>query len=820
MDGIESLMTIAPASSAGQETRRLKDAAAYEVLTGTSTVVLIVALLLVTVIAWLTAQVAMAWLSGGIFGICVLLFLYGTTFFPYRHQPVTPPEVLKGQAGRRSLIPAADFRLLQILLRQKDTAHLFKALLKTSLAKEICTRLELSLPDLENAVAQYVLPHLSLGQFAYHAANIAAHEQAASIGIPHALGVFLLHQQMHTYLRSWELTPEDIQFAMWWATTLSAQTAHHRRWWAKERLLSFSGLGLSWAAGFTPFLDRLSYFPKGNPWDTAFGRDEEVAELINTLARARQSNVLVVGEPGVGRLGIIKEVARRITYNQAHPALQHQRVLYLHLGQLLSLGGSVPKQLEYISRALDEMERSGNIIAVLDGLGSLIGGGESPSANVTDILAPFFSSQTVRVVVVMSIEEYHLRLKNNEELLHLFEVVQVPPLLPSAAMQLLALTLPAWEKANHVVVPYRSLREIIRDTDGIFPHIPFPEKAFDTLEEATVKAQGEKQSVITPEDIQTIISRKVGLPIGRIRQEERAHLLDLENVLHRRVVNQVGGVSAVARAMIRARAGVRNSKRPIGTFLFLGPTGVGKTETAKALAEAYFGSEEYLQRLDMSELTTADAVSRLIGDVTNPSGRLTNLIADHPFCVLLLDEFEKADLSVQQLFLQVFDEGRLSDAHGREYSFRHTIMIATSNAGAEFIRQAVQSAHGQTPPDFENQLREHLLQQGLFRPELVNRFDGVITFTPLSPEHITAIARLMLVKLNKRLDANHGITVAITDELVDFLIEIGYSPEFGARPMARAIQDTVEYVVAQKILRNQALPGQVLRLSVAELRVT
>ncbi|MDZ4341801.1 MAG: AAA family ATPase, partial [Candidatus Binatia bacterium] len=297
---------------------------------------------------------------------------------------------------------------------------------------------------------------------------------------------------------------------------------------------------------------------------------------------------------------------------------------------------------------------------------------------------------------------------------------------------------------------------------------------------------------------------------------EREYLLNLESIMHRRLINQNHAVAAVARAMIRARAGVRNRHRPIGTFLFLGPTGVGKTETAKTLTEAYFGSEDYLTRLDMTEFQSEEAVAELIGSNARPVGRLTEQISDRPFTVLLLDEFEKAHAAVQQLFLQVLDEGWLTDVRGHQVSFRHAIIIATSNAGAQYIHEAV--GQGSLPAGFDKQLQEYILEKNIFKPELINRFDGVITFTPLSPDHIGQIARLMLRKLNKQLDSNHGITVAATDELIGYLVAHGYNAQLGARPMNRLIQNTVEYIVAQKILRGHIQPGQQIFLSPEQLQ--
>ncbi|MBI3255924.1 MAG: ATP-dependent Clp protease ATP-binding subunit [Candidatus Andersenbacteria bacterium] len=824
MEGLETMMTYSL-----KDSPRRQDVRNLQLLSSRLTVCLFIisfAITLAIVAFAYTLGITSAKLQGigliaGSAAVTLLLaFIYAVSFFPYRHQGKSPQQLLQSLSSQTiNSVEASDMSLLMLLGQETEPHLILQRLLENRLVMSFCHRLGLEIPALSAAITQSVLPNLTLSQIAYHAANIAVHTGASTIGIPHAFGVFLLHANMQPYVRSQGLRQEDIHFAIWWQQALIELSREHRRWWTREKMGSYSGIGLSWAAGFTPLLDRFSYFPAGNLWDTAVNRQEEVQQLINTLARDQQSNVVLVGHPGVGRLGVVKEVARRIARQQAHPALRHQRVVYLHIGQLLSLGSSGPAQLQYMSRILDEMERSGNIIAVLDGLGSLLGGMGEGSLNVTDVLQPFFSSQSVRIAVIMSSEEYHTRLKNNDELLHLFEVVQIEPLLPEDTKALLAVTIPTWEKQEHMYVPYQALQAAVKLTAGIMPHIPFPEKAFDVLEEAAVKVRGEGRHAIEATDIEELITRKVGVPVGKVLKQEGERLLNLEDFIHRRVVNQEHGVAAVARAMIRARAGVRNESRPIGTFLFLGPTGVGKTETAKALAEAYFGDEAYLKRFDMSEFQTSDSLSRLIGDVAHPVGRLTSLIADHPFCVLLLDEFEKADLAVQQLFLQVFDEGRLTDAVGREYSFRHSIIISTSNAGAEFIRQHISSG-GQVAGEFDNQLREHLLMTGIFRPELLNRFDGVVTFTSLSTDHIRQVARLMLKKLNKRLDASQGVTVAVTDELLDYLVSIGYNPEFGARPMARAIQDSVEYAVAQRALKGSLTPGEEIVLTPAGLSQT
>lgn len=783
---------------------------------------LILALIATTAawVVWYFTEVESSFLFGlatassTLTGALALLFAYGATYFPYLKPPKTVTEVL-AEGGNAADV--ATFHALEVLgpyanhPTPQTLAALVPALLGSSSSQAALARLELPAEVLSQLITTHVLPQLNWAQLTESALKVAASMKETYLNQLHVLAVFLLHPALKNELRRLEYTEADLAFTLWWQIALEEAQADSARWWTREHLLDFTGVGLSWSAGYTPFVDQFARLPAGSPWDVPLGHEAQADELVSALARQRQSNVLLVGQPGSGRLGVIKEVARRINTNQAHRALNGGRVMYIHLGQLLGLAGTGPEQLNTISQALNEMERAGNVIAILDGLGAILGGTGAAGANLTDVIMPFFSSNTVRVVVIMSTDEYHARFRGNPDLMQVFEVVQVDPLTPEQTMQLLALTAPDWEKRLNMYVTYKALRAVVRTTESILPEIPFPEKAFDVLEDALVVMQKSGVTVLGETQVSDIVSRKIGFNIGKLQATEKSQLLNLEEFMHKRIVNQEKGVAAVAHAMIRARAGVSSGKRPIGSFLFLGPTGVGKTETAKALAEAYFGSEDYIQRLDMSEYQGPDAIGRLLGTPRQPIGALTSAIADHPFTVLLLDEFEKADRQVHLLFLQVLDEGHITDIRRRRFSFTHAIIIATSNAGAEFIRQNV-SPEGKLPDKFDEQLREHILRQDLFRPELLNRFDGVVTFTPLSKEHIRQVASLMLRKLNKRLDEQHGLTVATTPELLDFLVRVGYNPEFGARPMQRAIQNTVEFAVAQKLLKGEATPGQEITL--------
>jgi len=327
------------------------------------------------------------------------------------------------------------------------------------------------------------------------------------------------------------------------------------------------------------------------------------------------------------------------------------------------------------------------------------------------------------------------------------------------------------------------------------------------------RKQGKR--LLLQEDVQYIVSGKIEIPLGELQTEEKEKLKNLEKIMHQRVVNQEEAISGLCEAMRRARAGVSGGKKPIGTFLFLGPTGVGKTETTKALAEAYFCSEKRMIRLDMSEYQQLDSINRLIG---SPDGKeqgfLITAIRNDPFSLVLLDEIEKAHQNILNLFLQVLDEGRLTDSSGRTVSFLNTIIVGTSNAGAEFIREAVLAGKGQAA--LKTELLDKIQRDNIFRPEFLNRFDEISVFCPLSKDHLKKIAELMLNSLNKRL-SSQGLGVLISPELLDKLVELGNNPFFGAREIRRVVQDRVENFVAKKIINGETKRGDLISIDVSAL---
>jgi ATP-dependent Clp protease ATP-binding subunit ClpC len=354
-----------------------------------------------------------------------------------------------------------------------------------------------------------------------------------------------------------------------------------------------------------------------------------------------------------------------------------------------------------------------------------------------------------------------------------------------------------------VFFTFPAIKGIISLCSKYLPAIPFPEKAIDVIDELAVLASQRKEKIVFLKDVEKIVERKAKVPIGEIEEAEKRKLLRLEELIHQRIIDHEEAVKEVSEALRRARAEITVRKGPIGSFLFLGPTGVGKTETAKALSEIYFGSEEKMIRLDMSEFQNLSDIPRLLGG-PGEEGLLTTPVRERPFSLLLLDEFEKAHPKILNLFLQIFDEGYLTDGMGRKVSFKNTIIIATSNAGAEIIWEKLRET--QKLEIIKEELLSYLIQNKIFTPELLNRFDGIIIFKPLTKESLLKIAELLLKKIQKQLKEKE-IDFVITEPLKEKIVELSYDPKFGAREMQRVIQEKVGNALARAILSGRIKRG-------------
>jgi len=576
-----------------------------------------------------------------------------------------------------------------------------------------------------------------------------------------------------------------------------------------------------WMAGYTITLDQYSTdwteIIKKRGFEEIVGHQETLAQVERVLARSEINNVLLVGEPGTGKKSIIHALALKVLYGQSLPDLNYKRVVELDVTSLLSEITGIDEAEIILDRIFKEVTLAGNIILVIDEFHNYIAQAIRPGAlDISGSLSSYLHLPSFQIVAITSFTGLHKYIEQNPSILNLFEKVEVSEISEQETILILENLVPSFELKYKKFVTYPAIRDIVSHAARYLPAIPFPKKAIDLLDELMVYvSRYTKSNLVLPEHVAKIVSEKTQIPVGEIETKEREVLLNLENLVHQRIINQAEAVNEVSAALRRARADITLKKGPIGAFLFLGPTGVGKTETSKALSEIYFGSEEKMIRLDMSEFQATHDIPRLIGSTTQV-GLLTTPVREDPFSLLLLDEIEKAHPDILNLFLQVLDEGNITDGLGRKVSFLNTIIIATSNAGYKVILEALKTKIEWS--GVKEKLLDFLFAEGIFRPEFINRFDAVVVFRPLSKENLSDIAELLLKKLKINLKEK-DIEFIITEPLKEKIVELGYNPVFGAREMRRVIQDQVGNPLAEALLRGELKRGDSVEVDPGEFKL-
>ncbi len=606
-----------------------------------------------------------------------------------------------------------------------------------------------------------------------------------------------------------------------WIERAHSEAKYHRRWWSRDNLGRIPSIGKNWSYGQVQVLEKYAHPLASDPVyrateNQSWGDEESVKKLETILSRDREANALMVGEAGVGVLEIIARLGHMVESGQALPQLERKRI-YLLQGDAIIAGTREKGAFEAaFHSAMKEAIRVGNIILVIENFPLFVESASSIGSNPVELLEDYLRSNKIQFVATADQGDYHRVLEQNTLFMELFERVQIGEMGGETLIRLLQNLALELEHHTGILITYPALKEIAEGADRYIPDGVMPDKAIDLLSEVIPAVEEKKKDTVEKSDVLDLISGKTGVPLGDVSTAEKDKLLNLESILHSRVIGQDAAISGVANAMRRARAGIQNPNRPIGSFLFLGPTGVGKTETTKALAAVFFNNEDAMIRLDMSEYKGADALERLIGSFeTGKPGTLVSKLREKPYAVLLLDEFEKATAEAQDLFLQVLDEGKFKDASGKEVNARNTIIIATSNAASDKIWEYFKS---NTPIDgHEREIIDTIIERKIYKPELLNRFDGVIVFHPLSEADIEKVARLMLERLAKRLK-ERGVILTINDPLIKYLTKIGYDPEFGARPMNRAIQEKIEQLIADRMLQGTIKSGSHVELTDADLK--
>ncbi|MDP2864437.1 MAG: ATP-dependent Clp protease ATP-binding subunit, partial [bacterium] len=611
------------------------------------------------------------------------------------------------------------------------------------------------------------------------------------------------------YLIAANLKTQDIENLADWLESLKEKIAERKKFWEYKNLAKRGNLAKQWAAGYTITLDQYSIdwtdFIKRRGFEEIIGHKLTIEKIERILTKSEINNVLLVGEPGTGRGATIQALAQRSLFGESLPNLNYKRVVELDMTALLTQ----IENSEYIESTLDRILReaifAGNIILIINEFHNYIGQLARPGIiDISGVLSPYLKSPQFQIVAITTFVGLHKYIEQNPSILSLFEKVEVSEISVKDTIKLLENQALILEQKYKKFVSYPAIREIVNYSQKYLSSISLPKSAMDLLDEIMVYLASEaKEQILLPEHVDRVVSEKIQIPVGELKAKEREILLNLEKLIHQRIIDQEEAVNEVSAAMRRARAAFSIRSGPMGCFLFLGPTGVGKTETSKALAEIYFGSEQKMIRLDMSEFQDTQDIPRLIGSASE-EGLLTTPVRETPFSLILLDEIEKAHPNVLNLFLQVFDEGHLTDGLGRKVDFKNSIIIATSNAGAEIIWEDIRI--NKKLDIVKEDLLGYLFKEGVFRPEFINRFDGVVVFKPLTKENLLDIAELFLQKLKKNLEEKN-IEFVITQPLKKKITELGYNPTFGAREMRRVIQDKVENILATALLSGQLKRG-------------
>lgn len=563
----------------------------------------------------------------------------------------------------------------------------------------------------------------------------------------------------------------------------------------------------------------LTMLAASGSFDPVIGRDEEIRRSVQILSRRSKNNPVLIGEPGVGKTAVAEGIAAYIAGSDAPDSMAGKRLVALDLPALLAGTKYRGDFEERVKAVLKDVKKAGDVILFIDEMHTMIGAGSAEGAiDAANILKPALGRGEVQIIGATTPEEYRRHIEKDAALERRFQPVKIAEPSRSDSLKMLGAVRQSLEKHHGVKISDAALTAAV-DLSARYINDRFlPDKAIDLADEAAAHIRVSGGGLVTAEDIAGIVSMWTGIPVANLSADETKRLCNMESILHRRVIGQNEAVTAVSRAIRRGRVGLSDPDRPIGSFLFLGPTGVGKTELCRALAEAVFGESDAMIRLDMSEYMEKHAVSKLIGSPPGyvgyeDGGQLTERVRRKPWSVVLFDEIEKAHEDVWGILLQIMDDGRLTDSAGRVVSFRNTIIVMTSNVGAKSISDG-RPRMGFTPDGGdEAQLMRTRINEELrrtFKPEFLNRIDETIVFRRLSRAEIRSIAERMLLTVAERFKAL-GMTLSVPDQVVDFLAERGYDEKYGARPLRRAIRSMIEDKAAELMLTDSLGRGDTVQ---------
>ena len=619
-------------------------------------------------------------------------------------------------------------------------------------------------------------------------------------------GIVLSSQEIKNFFYDFDIDEEKINNVIAWISINKQLATRHSRFRSRAFFKPKSGINRSYTAIATPVLDSFSQdltaMARAGYLPLTVAREKEINALITT-AESNMSSVVLVGPAGIGKDRIVEGLANMMMAEEVPELFQDKRLVSISVPFLVSGASGTGKLEERFLAILNETTISGNIILYIENIHQLVGISSEGTEGID--LAEVLSSEIRNrgmIVIATTDNQSYVKFMENSALGETMKKITIDQPDKNQTIKIMEAHVGAVEGKHQVYFTYDALEAIYDLSDRYMADKYLPKKAIDLMDEAGIMvAKATRQDrLIRKEDIAELVSRKTNIPLTEVTVQESAKLMNLEEEIHERIVGQEEAVQHVASALRRARAELRDQKRPIANLLFLGPTGVGKTELAKTVAEKYFGDEQNMIRLDMSEYQNQTSLPRLIGSPqTGTPGLLTEAVRHKPFALLLLDEIEKSHPDILNIFLQVMEDGRLTDALGRTVDFTNLIIVATSNAGTPFIQEQIRQ--GKKIADFQDQLIKEEIQD-IFRPEFINRFDGAIVFRPLIQEEIYKIAGLMLNKVKKRLE-DKGVFFEITEAAQRELAEAGFDPVFGARPLRRVIQERVDNALSNFLLTGK-----------------
>lgn len=551
--------------------------------------------------------------------------------------------------------------------------------------------------------------------------------------------------------------------------------------------------------------------------DPVIARDKEIERVMEIVSRRTKNNPVLVGEAGVGKTAIVEGLAEKISSGNVPAPLKEKRVLVLDISLLVAGAAHRGEFEQRMQQLLKELRASeGRIILFIDEVHTIVGAGAGEGAlDASNILKPSMSRGEIQIIGATTIKEYRQYIEQDAAFERRFQKVMVEEPLAEDAVKMVEGIKGKYEQHHKVEIPTQSVETAVKLSQRFISDRFLPDKAIDVIDEACAKVvlKSIQPAVVSEDIVKEVISDWSGVPINRLSEDESAVLLKLEDKIHEKYVDQEPAVGAVCEAIRRNRAGLKNPKRPIGSFIFLGPTGVGKTELAKRLAEVMFGAEDKMIRIDMSEYMEKNATARMIGAPPGyvgyeEGGQLTEAVRKNPYSVILFDEIEKAHKEVFNIFLQILDDGRLTDNKGRTIDFKNAIIICTSNIGTELIRQS-----NINDPSLRKAIMDELLKE--FRPEFVNRFDDISVFRALMPQDMALIVDVM-IKQTTSLLMEQKISIVISDKAKEKLGELGFDPVYGARPLRRVLQKQVENPVSSSIIRGDIKEGQTVSVDLGE----